>query len=60
MKQFVHIILKPCTYLPRNSYMLPESFFEPTAIHDRTQFLFKMFNFVIKDGRIQPEIQSLM
>ena len=35
-----------------NSYMLPESFFEPTTIY-RTQFFVPKFNFVIKDGRIQ-------
>ena len=39
------------------SYILPESFFEPTTIH-RTQFFVQKFNFVIKDGRIQHSIQT--
>ena len=35
-----------------NSYILPESFFQPTTIHI-TQFFAQKFNFVIKDGRMQ-------
>ena len=35
-----------------NSYILPESFFQPTAIH-KTQFFVQKFNFVIKDGTMQ-------
>ena len=45
-----------CIYLTHdmNSYILPESFLQPTTIH-RTQFFVQKFNLyiVIKDGRIQ-------
>ena len=34
------------------SHILSESFFEPTTIH-KTKFFVQIFNFVIKNGRIQ-------
>ena len=55
MKDSLHILKHciQCIYLTHEySYILPESFFQPSTIH-RTQFFVQKFNFLIKDGRMQ-------
>ena len=54
MKVFLHITLKDYIYLTLEcSYILPGSFFLSQTQFIEHNLLFRKFNFVIQDGRIQ-------